>query len=570
MLDTAFDDGQAFATTWCAWSADPARPPRLHYVAIVERPVALDTVLRHVRSPAQAAELRAAWPPPLAGWHSLQLADAGLQLTLVIGDARTMLQALDLRADAVDLGAFAPGRRAAWAPALIAPLARLVAPGAHAVGVVDDPALQAALRTAGFRPPHPTPPVAAPGQAVFAPRATVRRAPVRGSAAAQAVVLGAGLAGGWAAHALRQQGWAVTVLDQHPGPAMAASGNPAGLFHGTVLPDDGPHARFHRTAALLATRVLGPWIAEGAVPGQMAGLLRLAAEGQDRAALQALIQRHALPPAYVQALDSDAASALAGVPLARPAWVYPGGGWVNPAALVRHLLQGIDARYALHVDHLAHEAGRWRLFDAQDRCVAEAGTVVLANADDAARLCPWAGWPLGRSRGQISLWPHPPDDAPALRRPVAGGGYALRLHDGSLLCGATAAAGDEDGALRDADHRFNQDRLQQLSGWRGPPPPQGRVGWRTTTPDRLPLIGPVSASGGPAVSRQRHTPREPGLFVLSGLGSRGLTWGPLAGRLLAAWISGAPMPVEAGLRDAVDPARWLQRAARRAPKANQG
>jgi tRNA 5-methylaminomethyl-2-thiouridine biosynthesis bifunctional protein len=54
------------------------------------------------------------------------------------------------------------------------------------------------------------------------------------------------------------------------------------------------------------------------------------------------------------------------------------------------------------------------------------------------------------------------------------------------------------------------------------------------------------------------------LFVLGGLGSRGFTWGPLAGEVLAAWIDGAPVPLEADLLDAIDPARWTVRAARAA------
>jgi tRNA 5-methylaminomethyl-2-thiouridine biosynthesis bifunctional protein len=54
------------------------------------------------------------------------------------------------------------------------------------------------------------------------------------------------------------------------------------------------------------------------------------------------------------------------------------------------------------------------------------------------------------------------------------------------------------------------------------------------------------------------------------LGGRGLTLGPLAAEVLAAWISGAPMPVESRLRDAVDPARWALRAARRAPEPRSG
>ena len=53
--------------------------------------------------------------------------------------------------------------------------------------------------------------------------------------------------------------------------------------------------------------------------------------------------------------------------------------------------------------------------------------------------------------------------------------------------------------------------------------------------------------------RQHDT--DGGLYLCTGLGSRGLTSAALAGELLAAWITGAPFPVEAELRDALDPAR---------------
>ena len=71
---------------------------------------------------------------------------------------------------------------------------------------------------------------------------------------AEAIVLGAG----WLARPARwpwlTKGLAVTVVDALPQAAGASSGNPAGLFHGTPNPDDGPHARFNRAAALCASR----------------------------------------------------------------------------------------------------------------------------------------------------------------------------------------------------------------------------------------------------------------------------------------------------------------------------
>jgi tRNA 5-methylaminomethyl-2-thiouridine biosynthesis bifunctional protein len=54
-------------------------------------------------------------------------------------------------------------------------------------------------------------------------------------------------------------------------------------------------------------------------------------------------------------------------------------------------------------------------------------------------------------------------------------------------------------------------------------------------------------------------PRRGGLFMLAGLGSRGLTSAALGAELVAAMAVGAPWPLEADLADAVDPARLLLR-----------
>jgi tRNA 5-methylaminomethyl-2-thiouridine biosynthesis bifunctional protein len=377
------------------------------------------------------------------------------------------------------------------------------------------------------------------------------------------------LAGAWAAHALARQGVAVTVLERHGAPAQEASGNPAGLFHGTAHADEGTHAGWNQAAALRAARALAPWIEEGSVPGALRGLLRLAPPEQDLAALQALVARHEWPPEIVQALPAEAASDLAGTALDRPAWWFPQGGWVAPAALVERLLQRARRRFGVDVQAIRRESGEWLALDGRGQVIEAAPTLVLANGAEAARLWPHGDWPLGRSRGQLSWWLRAPTGAPPLQVPLAGAGYALALPDGRFLFGATAAPGDEDPALRPADHAFNLQRLTTLTGWDGTAASaslQGRVGWRVQTPDRLPIVGPVAAPAAapPRPLQARWLAREPGLFALTALASRGLTWGPLAAEVLAAWVTGAPMPVPARLRDALDPARWALRAMRKA------
>lgn len=569
ILETGFGLGQNFLATWQAWRDDPGRCTRLHYVAVEGHPATHDDLARALAGspfPALARSLVDAWPPLVTGWHPIDLDDGRVQLLLAFGEARRVVPQLDLQADAFYLDGFAPDRNPAmWEPALLQALARRAAPGATAATWTVARSVRDGLRAAGFVPER-GPAVGAKRETLrarFAPAFVMRRAPPRGGAPGEAVVVGAGLAGGWATHGLRQQGWSVRVFDRRAEPAQEASGNPGGLFHGTVLPDDGPHARLQRAAALQAERSLRPWLASGRVPGAIDGLLRLADAGQSRASLQALIDRHALPPAYVQALTAEEASAHAGLALGRAAWWFPGGGWIAPAALTRALLHGTPFHGDTHIQRIERAGDRWRLFDARDALCAETGTLVLANAADALRLWPAAAWPLGRARGQISVWLQAPSDTPRPRVPVAGGGYLLALPDGGLLCGATAQPGDDDPALRDSDHHFNLERLQRLSGWSAPMPTDGRVGWRANSADRLPIVGPVAAHDAAPALQVRGIAREPGLFVLTALGSRGLTWGPLAGRVLAAWVSGAPMPVEAALRDALDPARWRVRAARR-------
>ncbi|MGH8676080.1 MAG: bifunctional tRNA (5-methylaminomethyl-2-thiouridine)(34)-methyltransferase MnmD/FAD-dependent 5-carboxymethylaminomethyl-2-thiouridine(34) oxidoreductase MnmC, partial [Burkholderiales bacterium] len=84
------------------------------------------------------------------------------------------------------------------------------------------------------------------------------------------------------------------------------------------------------------------------------------------------------------------------------------------------------------------------------------------------------------------------------------------------------------------------------------------------SPDRLPVIGALADENAPAPKNLQLATlaRQPGLFGAFAYGSRGLLWAGLGGELLASIIEGEPLPLEAKLADALDPARWLLRARR--------
>jgi tRNA 5-methylaminomethyl-2-thiouridine biosynthesis bifunctional protein len=587
ILETGFGLGNNFLATLDAWRADPGRPARLHFVSIEQHPFSrADLARAHATSPLRdlADELVRAWPPLTPDLHRLDFADGKVELLLAFGDVAAWLPALEARIDAFYLDGFAPDRNPAmWQPRVFKALARLAHPGATAATWSVARGVRDGLAEAGFAVER------APGSggkreitlARFAPRFEPRRAPSRlapapvAGDARHAIVVGAGLAGCAVAMALAEQGWTSTLLERLPTIGAATSGNRAGVFHGIVNPQDGAHARFNRSAALHASIAVRRAIELDAVAGQCAGVLRMEARA-GVADMQASIARLGLPPAYVQALGADEATRLAGLPLAAPAWFYPGAGWVAPAAFAASLLGRAGSRASLRtgveVAALRRARKLWQLLDPAGGVIGEAAVVVLANALDAPRLFGAPDWPLRAVRGQTSELAVATPGLLLPRLPLTGNGYVLpALPGGIALFGATSHPDDADPNLRVADQLHNLAQLARLTGSvpRGDLSLVGRVGWRCVTSDRLPAIGAVpdaeaiAAQPAPRLDQARFVPRKPGLYVFTALASRGITWAVLGARTLAALVAAAPCPLDASLLDAVDAGRFASREARR-------
>jgi tRNA 5-methylaminomethyl-2-thiouridine biosynthesis bifunctional protein len=589
ILETGFGLGNNFLATWDAWRRDPQACRQLHYVSIEAHPLRRDDLRRVPRDPALAPlaeKLVRAWPPLTPNLHRLEFDGGRVQLLLALGDVAMWLRELVAHVDACYLDGFAPSKNPQmWQPPLFKAIARLAAPGATAATWTAARAVRDGLAAAGFAVEN------APGQggkrditlARYAPRHAPHAPPpgrAAPRAAGDALVVGGGLAGCASAWALAQHGWRCTVLDRRATPAAETSGHPAGIFHGIVHAEDGAHARFYRAAALEAQRCVGGAIARDGIAGAVDGLLRLQTSGLDADAMQAVLERLGLPDDYVQAFGPSRAAACAGAPIAHPAWFHPGGGWVRPAELAAALLrtagEAAQWRGDTTVAAMRRAGNRWQALDADARVIAEADVLVLANAGDALRLLGGASWPVRRVRGQVSSI-----DAAALpvvpRMPIAGAGYVVPPLQGRVVFGATAQEDDDDAAVRASDHRDNVAQLARLLGVDIDVPVhalEGRTAWRLASADRLPIVGAVPAADaasrtGARLDQPRFVVREPGLYAFTALGSRGIGVCALGAQVLAAAISGAPSPLEASLLDAVDPARFVSRAARHAARRGQ-
>lgn len=390
------------------------------------------------------------------------------------------------------------------------------------------------------------------------------------------MVIGGGLAGCATAASLAARGWRVSLLERHMALAQEASGNPQGVLylklsaHGTAL-SQLILSGFGHTRRLLEHLHRG-------VDWDGCGVLQLAfdaKEGQRQAQLA-----DAFAPDLLHLLDRDQAQQRAGISLAQGGLFFPEGGWVHPPALCQW-----QAAHPL-IEVLTHnEAVELHRVDDQwqarngDCVLASASVVVLAGAADIKRFAFSADLPLKRIRGQISRLPQTADSQ-ALGTVVCAEGYVAPARLGEHTLGASFDFTNDDLTPTAAEHAGNlemlreisADLLQRLGGEHlAPEQLEGRAAFRCTSPDYLPIVGPLAdrtafqsvyAVLGKDARQVPDTPCPwlPGVYINSGHGSRGLITAPLCGELIAAWLSDEPLPVPASVAEACHPNRFPLRA----------
>ncbi|KPG93880.1 bifunctional tRNA (5-methylaminomethyl-2-thiouridine)(34)-methyltransferase MnmD/FAD-dependent 5-carboxymethylaminomethyl-2-thiouridine(34) oxidoreductase MnmC [Pseudomonas sp. RIT-PI-r] len=590
--ETGFGTGLNFLCAWQLFEQHAVAGARLHFVSVEKYPL----------SPADLQRALALWPElkPLAdqllkhyvaihqGFQRITLANGRVTLTLLIGDALEQLPQLDAQIDAWFLDGFAPAKNPdMWTAELFVELARLAAPGSTISTFTSTGWVRRLLNAAGFKmkrtpgighkweilrgeflgwPPEVAPPV--PEKPWFA-----RPAAVNGER--RALVIGAGLAGCATASSLAARGWQVSLLERHARVAQEASGNPQGVLylklsaHGTAL-SQLIVSGFGYTRRLLESLQRGTdW--------DDCGVLQLAFNAKEA-------ERHAqlaaaFPEDLLQWLEQPEAQNRAGVGLAHGGLYYPEGGWVHPPALCQAQAAQANIELLSHQEalELRKVDDQWQAFDGE-RLLASAAVVVLAGAAEIKRFAQSAELPLKRIRGQITCLAETPQSQ-ALTTVVCAEGYVAPARLGEHTLGASFDFNNDDLNPTTAEHVGNLAMLEEIStdlvtrlhiGEQLVEDLQGRAAFRCTSPDYLPIVGPLAdreafLEAYAALSKDARLvpdiacPWLDGLYVNSGHGSRGLITAPLSGELLAAWLDNEPLPLPRSVAEACHPNRFALR-----------
>ena len=513
ILDTGFGAGLDFLAALQAWRDNPARPRPLHYFSVVTPDARLASPL--------AGRLQGLTP----GVHRFLFEDGRVVLTLAVGDLQAALREQEFNADAVILQGGAADL------ATIKAVTRLCRTGTSLQA--SEATAQEHLRTCGWQ----VEPDAL--RATYLPRWTVRRLPRTEQQPQHCVVVGAGLSGAAVAASLARRGWQVEVLDAAPHPAGGASSLPVGLLAPHQSPDDNLLSRLSRAGVRVTLQECALRLAAGE-QWALSGALEV--RGDDARALPSL---PGLAPWSCEAAGSDKSAAT--LPQSTQAWWHANAAWVKPSALVQAWLAqpGVVFRGNTAVARIERDDAGWEVLDARGDVTARAPLVVIAAAHASAVL-------LGHRitthpvRGQVSWNVGNAGALPPF--PVNGHGHFVPnvpTPEGiAWFSGSTYGRQDPDGSLRTEDDAANLQRIRELLPQVGEPLAAdftgGRVrswaGVRCASPDRRPLVGEV----------------EPGLWVSTAMGSRGLTFAALCAELIAARLHAEPLPLPVRLAQALD------------------
>lgn len=410
----------------------------------------------------------------------------------------------------------------------------------------------------------------------------------------EVAIVGGGIAAALLADALQRRSARVTLYCADNAPARGASGNRQGALYPLLNNEDDELASFFANAFIFACQYYRERARLGVeFEHQWCGVTQLAYNQRLRGKLDAILA-NGWPAGLIRDVASAEMPALTGVATGCGGVTYPLGGWLNPEQLTTGMIslaqsRGMIAHYGHEVIDFHPDGDGWRL-DFSEGCQgnqrplstgrhAHHQTVVLAAGH---RMLQWpltAPLPLTSVRGQVSHVPARPE-LEALRQVLCYDGYLtpqspeFRTH----CLGASACRDDDAINYRAEEQRANRDRLitcvpgqswtQSVDISAG----QARVSVRSSARDHLPMVGAVPDFNAtqrayaqlPALLaagvQAADAPVYANLFMLGGLGSRGLCTAPLAAEILAGQIFGEPLPLTPAQSAALSPNRfWLRK-----------
>lgn len=581
IAELGFGTGLNFLSCWRLWQQSGCQRLRLHYISCEKHPLTHEALGKALLQWPELArwrdQLLLFYPDHTAGYHRLPLPD--VTLDLYYGDALELLKQQSspgAKVDAWFLDGFTPAHNPElWSDEILATIAALSHGGSTLSSYSVTGRVVRELRALGFEV-EKRKGFGHKRQMLFARFGSEFREEVR--TPRSAVVIGAGLAGAMLARSLARRGVHVSVLEQLPEVAGGASGNRQAVVQMRLNRQADALWQLNLHSYLYALRCYQALADESgnALDWHACGVLTLdSAYTHTRKGSSSQDYSH-YPDSVLQQLSSEMTGAVSGIQLQEAGIYLPGGGWLNPAACCRLCLEHplINVKTNVTVARLERDdSGQWQLSEPDGRLITRGELVFIANSYAATDLAPTENLPLAPLRGQVSHVPST-SDSESINLVLCSERYLAPANQGLHCVGASYVKNTDDAQLSLSEHEENLQKLGTIGislQLDQHSPLAGRVGFRGTSRDYLPMAGAVPDPEQPAhryggAQHFHDTPEEtrlPGLYISAGHGSHGTVSCPILAEHLASLACGEPSPLPQPLTELVDPIRFQRRGRRR-------
>ena len=359
------------------------------------------------------------------------------------------------------------------------------------------------------------------------------------------VIIGAGITGCSLAHFLANTGWNVTLLESQDDIASGGSGNPVAAIYPKFMLNDKAYNDFMLKSFMFTTAWIDKLglnkddyrfdgaieILEEAYSHKLE--INLSGGSVDQEKILTLIDKPILKK-YLMNQD------LSGL-------LFHRGGWVNPIALCRHLVNHSNIKILTNQKIISIEKlnNEWTL-KTKDQKIFKSDHVAICNAAYLHQFDLTQHLHTDAFRGQINWVNSTPFQMPSIV--ICDEGYLAPLMQNKHIFGATYGMNDFNKDLRLSDTKKNIASIKKIhrefhNYCLAQKTISGRVSWRASTKDRKPYVGRVFNNELFKKMRVRELaqtdqlPWLDNLYVASGFGSRGFTFAPYCTFVLANLIN---------------------------------
>ena len=361
------------------------------------------------------------------------------------------------------------------------------------------------------------------------------------------VIIGGGIAGCQMAWHLCKNKWQVTLIERHDKLATEASGNSVGVVLPKMTSQKSIGEDFYTQCFEYTLSQLDTLKQQGkTVDWQQCGALQLTHNSRELKRWDALNQRP-FSNNFLQLLDEDKTSQQAGIDLPYKSSYFPQAGWIKPKSFCQALSDHPNCKIIVETQALSltKDGENWQVLNSDNSSIAQAEAVIICGGKDLFSFEQSNFLPSMPVAGQTTF-AIAEGTSKNLKTVIGHEGYLTPAIDNQHVFGATFDRDNNSPTLALKADEKNLKQLErylpafqkELSSFKS-----AHIAVRITTPDRFPYSGLLPDKSfyqqnyhdlhqGKQFKDYPKAKYQDGLFVLGGLGSRGLTTSGLCAKTL--------------------------------------